>query len=143
MLLTRFFFLHSGMNLMRVKYKRSNEKRNARWFVALFGTSPDVCLIIWNMLLDNWTQYCNNPNPIHLLWSFRFMKAYNNWDSHAVEVGVDSKTFRKWVWFYIKGVSKLMQKMVSRHFSIIYSNHLLLTMLQHLLHSRYALKIER
>ena len=123
------FFLHAGMNLMRVNYGKSNKKRNARRFVAIFGTTPDICLIIWNMLMDNWTQYCNNPNPIHLLWSFRFMKAYNNWDSHAVEVGVDSKTFRKWVWFYIKGISKLIPKMVSCHSFVMFSNHLLLTIL--------------
>ena len=97
----------------RKKNRKTNESRNARQFVALFGTTPDICLIIWNMLFDGWTKYTTNPKPLHLLWLFRFMKSYNSWDSHATEMTVDSKTFRKWIWFYLEGVSKLIPKVVS------------------------------
>ena len=48
------------------------------------------------------------------------MKLHNNWDTHAVEVGVDSKTFCKWVWFYIKGIAKSMPRIVSHYFFEIY-----------------------
>ena len=47
--------LHSGTNLMQIDYKKLNKNRNLRRFIALFGTTPDVCLVVWNMLLNNWT----------------------------------------------------------------------------------------
>ena len=72
------------------------------------------------MLLDSWTKYTTDPKSIHLLWIFRFMKSYNSWDSHATEMAVDSKTFRKWIWFYLEGVSKLMPKVVSYKYVLLF-----------------------
>ena len=114
MTLSNLHFFHLGMDLMGVSHKKTNKSNNPRLFITYFGTTPDVCLVVWNMLQNNWNKYTNNPRPIHFLWAFRFMKNYNDWESHAAEVGgKDSKTFRKWVWFYVEGISLLISKVVS------------------------------
>ena len=42
------------------------------------------------------------------------MKGYSGWEIHATEVINDSKTFQKWVWFYIEGIAMLVPKIVSK-----------------------------
>ena len=106
-------FLHLGMGLMGINYQKSNQRRNDLRFVALFGTQPVICLIVWNMLHKRWTKYVNNPKAIHLLWALRFMKSYGSWEMHAAEVKADLKTVQKWVWFYIIGIASLIPKVVS------------------------------
>ena len=109
----RINFLHLGMGMMGVNHQKSNKKRNDLRFVAWFGTTPHVCSIIWSLLQKDWNKYVNNPQAVHLLWALRFMKGYSSWESHAAEVCKDSKTFRKWVWFYIKGIAILFPQIVS------------------------------
>lgn len=106
-------FLHLGMGLMGIKYQKSNQSRNELRFVALFGTKPNICSIVWNMLQKKYNKNVNNPKAVHLLWTFRFMKSYGSWEVQAAELKKDSKTVRKWVWFYIRGIAMLIPKVVS------------------------------
>ena len=53
-------------------------------------------------------------NPSHLLWALYFMKNYETKSEDVTNFdGVDEKTLRKWVWFYVKGISKLASNVVS------------------------------
>ena len=111
-------FLHLGIELMGVRYQKSNQQRNDLRYIVWFGTTPHICSILWSELQTKWTSYVNNPKAVHLLWALRFLKGYSGWETHAAEVSKDSKTFRKWVWFYIKGIAMLAPKIVSKVFNI-------------------------
>lgn len=48
-----------------------------RRFMALFGATPFIICLVWNML-DPPTNHSipNNVKIIHLLWTFSFLKTY-------------------------------------------------------------------
>ena len=83
---TTIDFLHLGMDMMGVRYQKSNQSRNDLRFVALYGIKPQICSIVWKMLHTKWTKYVNNPKAVHLLWALRFMKGYSSWEMHAAEL---------------------------------------------------------
>jgi len=58
-------------------------------------------------------------HPKHLLWALHFMKAYPKQGPACATVGassgaVDAKTFRKWVWAFIKAIAELEEVVVSK-----------------------------
>ena len=122
---TTIDFLHLGMDMMGVRYQKSNQSRNDLRFVALYGIKPQICSIVWKMLHTKWTKYVNNPKAVHLLWALRFMKGYSSWEMHAAELKKDSKTVRKWVWFYITGIANLVPRVVSHIacFTFLFMQH--------------------
>ena len=68
-----------------------------RKFRAFFGTSPQVCAIVWNSL-------SNRPpksQPKHLLWGLMLLKQYHIESVNAALTGVTEKTFRKWFLIFI------------------------------------------
>ncbi len=75
-----------------------------RKFRAFFGTSPEVCLIVWNMLS---TERPSNSMPQHLLWSLMVLKRYHIENVSAALVGVTEKTFRKSRLLYIRLIVNL------------------------------------
>lgn len=70
----------------------------------IFGTSPQVCEIVWDMLL---TRRPPNSVPEHLLWGLLLLKQYNIESVNAILVGVTEKTFRKWSLIYIRLIANL------------------------------------
>ena len=61
-----------------------------------------------------WHSKTTKANPSHLLWALHFMKNYETESEGATNFdGVDEKTLRKWVWFYVTGISKLASDVVS------------------------------
>ena len=79
-----------------------------RRFHSFFGTSPSVWAKTWNLLEKYSPKY---SKPKHLLWCLFFLKSYCTEDIASAIFQVDRKTFRKWVWLYVKFVSQL--KLVS------------------------------
>ncbi len=75
-----------------------------RLFRAFFGTTPQVCEIVWHMLS---TRRPPHSTPHHLLWGFLLLKQYNIESVNAVLVGVSEKTFRKWSLMYIQLIANL------------------------------------
>lgn len=75
-----------------------------RIFRAFFGTSPQVCEIVWDMLT---TRRPPNSTPKHLLWGLMMLKQYNIESINATLVGVTEKTFRKWSLIYIRLIAHL------------------------------------
>lgn len=69
-----------------------------RKFRAFFGTSPEVCAILWNKLSEQRPQ---NSSPVHLLWGLMLLKQYQIESVNSTLVGVTEKTFRKWSMLYI------------------------------------------
>ena len=70
-----------------------------RKFRAFFGTSPMVCVTVWDMLLFHRPR---KSTPEHLLWALLLLKQYNIESVNAALVGVSEKTFRKWSLIYIR-----------------------------------------
>lgn len=75
-----------------------------RLFRSFFGTSPQVCAIVWDMLS---TQRPPNSTPNHLLWGLLLLKQYNIESVNAVLVGASEKTFRKWSLIYVRLIANL------------------------------------
>jgi hypothetical protein len=79
-----------------------------RRFRSTFGTSPDVCAVIWNMLDPYNTIAHEGTSPQHLLWALMFMKMYAKESVRcSMAGGVDEKTLRKWVWIFVIEISFL------------------------------------
>jgi hypothetical protein len=75
-----------------------------RKFRAFFGTSPIVCVVVWDMLL---VHRPHKSKPEHLLWALLLLKRYNIESFNAALVGVTEKTFRKWSHTFIYLLSNL------------------------------------
>ncbi len=89
-----------------------------RMFEGLFGLTPHVTSITWNLLLQCLPQA---RTPRQLLWSLLFLKSYATEDVNCAIVRVDEKTYRKWTWFFVDLIDNLA--IVSYpHFSWTYSH---------------------
>jgi hypothetical protein len=62
---------------------------------AFFGTSPQVCVIVWNQLS---TRRPTNSTPEHLLWGLMLLKQYNIESVNATLVGVSEKNLSQMVY---------------------------------------------
>jgi hypothetical protein len=71
-----------------------------RRFKALFGITPHMCALIWNIMDDN-QCHPSGGRLQHLLWSIMFLKQYGTEAMNRALTRVDEKTFRKWIWLYI------------------------------------------
>jgi len=111
-----------ALNLMRRKQKGNNEIFIRR-FRARFGVDPTTVLILWGMLeTDGRFDIVETPlNLEHLFWALDFLKNYSNETVQADKFGVDSKTYRKWFWVYVKAIASLAPKVVSfnSHINVI------------------------
>ena len=62
-------FLQLGLKIMRHHDHMNNKASSAELlkFHAMFGTSPDICSLLWD-LLDPTTTMPNEVKTVHLLW---------------------------------------------------------------------------
>lgn len=74
-----------------------------RVFKSFYGIAPEVCSKLWRLLADK----PSNSEPKYLLWALFFLKRYNTEHVNAALVKCDEKTFRKWIWIFIKLLSSL------------------------------------
>ena len=70
-----------------------------RKFRAFFGTSPLVCIIVWDLLCHVRPR---NSKPEHLLWAMMLLKRYSIESVNAALTKVSEKTFRKWSLIFIE-----------------------------------------
>lgn len=82
---------------------------SSRRFHSSFGTSTEICSKIWNMI---------NPQrrgclPEHLMWALLFLRVAGTESVLSSYVGVDEKTWRKWVLYFVGCISQLKDKVVS------------------------------
>ena len=91
--------------------------REARQFREFFGTPVEAVEIVWDLLVRD-SLLPEKGRPKHLLWALHFMKAYPKQGPACATVGasagaVDAKTFRKWVWAFIRAIAELEEVVVS------------------------------
>ena len=84
-------------------------EQNARDFQSLFGSTPEVCSLAWNLLdlVD-----IEAAAPKHLLWALMLMKTYGKESDLCAKVGVVRKTFRHWAWLFIIRIASLRPNVV-------------------------------
>jgi len=114
-------FIDMGLMMMGSLHPRSNETTRRR-FCSVFGIEAYLCELLWYELVESgWTRKAGRTAfRKHLLWTLHFLRSYATEEVNACHFHCDEKTFRKWVWFYSEGISRLDAKFVSDN---IYYNH--------------------
>jgi DDE superfamily endonuclease len=107
MLLNPAIFVELGNSIMQRHAKTRSAKTEERRFRGHFGTSPEICSILWDMV-DPGRTMPKGARPKHLLWSLAFLKLYLNEEAlSGLAGGVDEKTLRKWTWIFVYAMSDL------------------------------------
>ena len=83
-------------------------------FRAFFGTTVQMCAILWKQLNDHSFLPERSHQHKHLLWALMFLKIYGTEHVMVKLAGCKSeKTFRKWTNVYIIALSNLTSSVVS------------------------------
>lgn len=112
---SRHDFKAIGFSMMRREHSRAGRKTRMRRFISWFGAEPIFVALTWRKLHESgWLAYSGRrPKPEHLLWTLNWMRCYNTEDIGAGIAGVDEKTYREKVWFYMEGIARLDTTVVS------------------------------
>jgi hypothetical protein len=76
-----------------------------RWH---FGVPPVVCSDVWRI-----GSFQAGTRPVYILWALLFMFTYMTETILCSMIGVDPKTFRKWVWPVIHSIAAVAPRIVS------------------------------
>lgn len=106
--------LSSTMTLLTTQHvwlaaKQLLQEHGGRDFNSIFGKTPEVVALTWNLLDLGDT----GAKLKHLLWALMFMKTYSKEPVLASMAKVTRKTFRKWVWIVIFRIADLSGNIVS------------------------------
>lgn len=100
----------SGMMTERIE-----TSTDAKRFKSFFGTSANICAMLWDMIDPNSTMP-KGAEPKHLLWGLAFIKVYATESVLCKMVSPprpDEKTFRKWAKLFVDAISYLEAEIVS------------------------------
>jgi hypothetical protein len=81
-------------------------------FREMFGCGLLVFLSLWGMLVTT-GLLPENGTFDHLLWTLFFLKSYGKERTMASQCGCDPKTFRLWVWLFIRAIAEMEPMVVS------------------------------
>jgi hypothetical protein len=82
-------------------------------FRAMFGAGPNICAIVWGMIIANNASLEDGAKPVHMLWAFMFLKLYCAESVlAALAGGVHEQTFRKWTWYFVEKISDLQYSVI-------------------------------
>ncbi len=95
--MTTFEFFELGFQFSK-RVSTNSPSVGLRSFIECFGTTPEHCETLWNLLVD---RHPPHAKPIYLLWMLLFLRHYETEEILHCHTGVDSRTFRKWTWTYI------------------------------------------
>ena len=104
-------FLLEGRRIMRHGNQISSAVEYRR-FRGNFGTTPEICVILWGMITPNEIM----PKGVkccHLLWALMFLKLYASEHVLCSMAECDEKTFRKWAWLFVLALADLEPENVS------------------------------
>ena len=106
-------FLTLGIKIARsMDSKKANVNAEINFFKRTYGVSPDVCGHSWEYLI-NYGVLSEKALPKHLLWALIMLNTYGTEIFLARLLETTEKTFRKWVWHVIDGISNLYCYLVS------------------------------
>jgi len=108
--LTENTFREEGKIIMGDK-RRANQIP-MRKYKSWFGTSPAVCIDLWEMINPK-ESISKLAIPAYLLWALMLLKIYSPEDVLASMAGAGSeKTFRRWAWRFIEKMEELSYTLV-------------------------------
>jgi hypothetical protein len=86
-----------------------------RRFIAFYGTRPRIVATLWHevSVVSAWTRQRSSCKPCHLMWALAFLKSYAGDVALSATFRCSEKTFRKWIWFMLTGISRLKRSTVS------------------------------
>jgi hypothetical protein len=115
MQVTRHDFEAIGFAIMRREHNRCSDKSRMHRFVSWFGAEPIYLSITWHKLAKSgWLEHAGREaKPEHLVWAFMWLNCYSTAEIHSAQAGVDEKTLRDKVWFYVEGIARLDKILVS------------------------------
>ena len=103
-MVTSELFFQLGAELYPILNNGNSVNLKKRRFITFFGASNEIIFNLWNLMCDNISDV---RNPMYLMWTMMFIKQYNKESTYASICGCTEKTFRKWVWIYLKVISRL------------------------------------
>ena len=80
-------------------------------FNSTFGTTPEVCALLWNLTCRDIEE--SGAKPKHLLWALCFLREYGTEVQLAMKVGSSEKNLRKWVRIMVTMIASLFDEVVS------------------------------
>ena len=97
-------------------------KRNKKLrFKSVYGTYPIVIYDLWTRLVTlNVVKIDDIMKLKRFFFMFDFLQNYCKETQCAMDFGVDEKTYRKWVWFFLEKVSIISKNVVSTRIENIY-----------------------
>ena len=99
---------------IRNRKKPRSVNTTTKVFKSLYGTYPEIISHVWNQLVLKCLIEKHDKKKLERLFlMFDFLKNYCVEHRCAVDFGIDEKTYRKWVWFYLEKVSQLTKNVVS------------------------------
>ena len=94
-----------GNEMLGRNYRSTSEQQWRRWRQSYGTASPQVMSDIW----DRCAADVPKSRPEHMLWAIIFLKTYGTESDMCDKVRnpnrPDEKTFRHWVWKWIKAIS--------------------------------------
>lgn len=90
---------------------RWNTVNQGRW-QSNFGVSPKTCHYLWDALSEE-GSLPKKTEFFHLLWTLLFLKVYMTEKVMSSMIGVDEKTYRKWVRAVLPAIAGLKERFVS------------------------------
>ena len=108
--------LHATPNLFRLVAQPIMAEQNGRDFQSLFGSSPEVCALTWNLL--DLAGVGAGTSPKHLLWALMLLKTYAKESFLCSKVGVSRATYRHWAWLFIRRIAALSRNVVRGFFAV-------------------------
>ena len=86
-------------------------------FRSFFGCSAGVALITWTTMIAH-SLLPDGGQIVHMLWALYFMQVYPGGNVGSSQVGsdggaVDPKTWRLYLWPFIRGIAGLEMHLVS------------------------------
>ena len=104
----------TALCLMR-RNQKGKDEIFIRRFRARFGVDPSSVLVLWS-LLERHGQLDDSHNQSdsleRLFWTLEFLKSYASEEIQADKFGVDIKTYRKWIWIYVKAIANIAHHLV-------------------------------
>jgi hypothetical protein len=104
-------FINIGRSIITHHGRALSLRTELGKFKAFFGATPEVCNDIW-FKLDPTENIDGDAQPKHLLWALMLVKVYAFEKVLAKLACCDEKTFRKWAWRFLDGISEIVTPQV-------------------------------
>jgi hypothetical protein len=83
-----------------------------RKFRKFYGTTPEICEIIWKTFESRNCFPSKFPKPLHLLCGLLLLKVYGTEEVNSALSSVTEKTFRKWSRIYVELLAEELEEVV-------------------------------